>query len=166
MRSAILALILILEGGLTHHAQDRGGVTNFGITARYHRDVDVEHLDRGTATRIYTELWDKSQAGRLPWPLSMHYFDCYINMGARPCPRMLQMALGVRPDGRLGRATWAAVDHVRASGRAAEVSMRFMAIRLRRMAEMRTWPTFSRGWVQRAALLLEESAKPAPAQAW
>ena len=43
---------------------------------------DIRHLTKEQAKIIYKKIWDKSKAGNLPYPLSIVYFDTYVNSPA------------------------------------------------------------------------------------
>lgn len=53
---------LTYEGGYSLDESDPGGETNFGISKRYHPNVDVKNLTKEKAVEIYKlEYWDKLQ---------------------------------------------------------------------------------------------------------
>ncbi len=117
------------EGGFVDHPADRGGATRFGITeavARAHGyGGPMRGLPRGDAEAIYRRLyWLRPRfdqvALRSP-RLAAELFDSGANMGPAVAATFLQRALtalnrsgrdypDLVPDGRIGRATLAALD--------------------------------------------------------
>jgi lysozyme family protein len=116
-----LNYILAHEGGFVNHPADRGGKTKYGITERTlasARQTDlgkslpaaVEDLTKDHARIIYTALyWQPSHAQSLPWPLSYLQLDAAVQHGPGQAIRLLQAALGVVVDGRIGPITMRAM---------------------------------------------------------
>lgn len=80
--------ILKLEGGRSNHKNDRGGLTYRGITTRVSQRVfgqpDPTKLTKSQIQSIYkTEYWDKSGAGKHPWPLCLAIYNSYVNSGRK-----------------------------------------------------------------------------------
>ena len=79
------------EGGWSEDAADRGGPTRWGISQRAFPDVDLEHLDRDGAVRIYREhYWDRMRCGEMPPPLDLVLMDSAVNCGRRRTTLWLQ----------------------------------------------------------------------------
>jgi lysozyme family protein len=78
-----LAFVLEKEG--VKHVREDGGreSSKYGIlqsTAReYGYKGNIKDITQTEAEAIYMKLWEKSDAGSLPYPLSTVHFDTYIN---------------------------------------------------------------------------------------
>ena len=117
------------EGGYVDHPADKGGPTRFGITeavARAHGYAGpMSELPREEAEAIYRRLyWLRpgfDQVAERSPRVAAELFDTGANMGPAVAATFLQRALtalnrggrdypGLVPDGRVGRATIAALD--------------------------------------------------------
>jgi len=102
--------VLESEGGLVDHPSDPGGLTNFGISQRAHRDVDIRNLDRAGAEAIYkNEYWHPCRCSTMPDAVALVVFDYAVNSGNRVATRALQRAVGVTADGTIGPVTLRAI---------------------------------------------------------
>lgn len=145
------------EGGFVDHPRDPGGATRWGITQRVARAHgyagDMRSFPVTDAKRIArTDYWDAVRADEMPDAVRFDLFDAAYNSGAKQAIKWLQRAAGASDDGIIGPKTIAAVrmadPHL--------LSKRFNGHRLRFMTDLKTWPTFGRGWARRiAANLLE-----------
>lgn len=145
------------EGGFVDHPEDPGGATRWGITQRIARKHgytgDMRNFPVEEARRIArTEYWDKVRADDVPDALRFDLFDGAYNSGPPQAIKWLQRAAGADDDGMIGPKTLTAV-------RAANphlLAKRYNGHRLQFMTDLKTWPTFGRGWARRiAANLLE-----------
>ena len=149
-------IVLAHEGGFVDHPADGGGATNFGISSRYHPDVDVEHLTREDAIGIYWEsYWLGRNYDRLPERIGIKIFDLAVNMGKKNAVSVLQRALRaveiiVSIDGVIGPET------IGAAARACEVAL-LAAVRSEAAGEYRvrlvrdeSQEVFAEGWMERA----------------
>lgn len=112
--------VLRVEGGFVDDPDDRGGRTNFGITqntfdvwngSKGLRKRDVKDVTPDEVAAIYHErYWVAGKCDALPWPLSAAHFDACVNHGKPNAAKMLQEALGVTIDGKIGPKTLAAVE--------------------------------------------------------
>lgn len=117
------------EGGYVDHPADRGGPTQFGITAGVARangwTGDMRHLPRAAAAGIYRRLyWQKpgfDRVARAAPALAAELFDTGVNMGPKVAAGFLQRALNalnrgardyadIAVDGLIGPATLGALD--------------------------------------------------------
>lgn len=74
----IVEFTLKWEGGYTP-PPDEG---NFGISQRWHPDIDVKTLTRENAIEIYRkEYWFRYNCGRYPYPFNFAFFECLVNPG-------------------------------------------------------------------------------------
>lgn len=138
------------EGGYSNHPSDPGGETMWGVTKRVAvangytgpmRDLP-ETTAKGIAKREY---WDKYQCDALPDVIAFQVLDAAYN-GGYPV-KWLQLAVGTKPDGKIGPATLAAANGTDP----AKVAMKFLAYRLTYMTSLKNWPAFGRGWANRIA---------------
>jgi len=98
--------ILISEGGYVNDPTDLGGETNFGITKRFYKHLDIKNLTRKEASVIYyNDYWLKAKCDQLPKELRLIHFDTAVNMGITRANKFLQEAIGVRKDGVIGQVT-------------------------------------------------------------
>ena len=89
----IVDAVLKREGGLVNDADDKGGLTKFGISQRAFPDEDIAKLTEVKAKQIYLEhYWKPSKAERLPESIRETYFDMVVNMGQRRGVKILQEA--------------------------------------------------------------------------
>lgn len=149
-------LLLGHEGGFSDHAADPGGKTNYGITEAVAREAgytgDMRELPLQLAKDIYlARYWRPIRADDLPPGIRYTVFDAAVNSGTAQATKWLQRALGVEADGVIGPKTLAAAYAQDMHA----LRMRMLAQRLRFMAGLQNWPSFSRGWARRIADLME-----------
>lgn len=92
-----MAFVFRWEGGLVDDPDDPGGLTNYGISFKYHgylgRD-GVKNMTPQKAAAIYrVEYWDRVGGDKLPWPLNLAAFDAAINPGLARALAFLDRAL-------------------------------------------------------------------------
>ncbi|NOZ68014.1 MAG: secretion activating protein [Deferribacteres bacterium] len=110
---------LQFEGGYSNNPLDRGGETRFGISKRWHPDVDIKNLTIERAKEIYRrEYWDKLNLDLVEnQRIAEEIFDTAVNTSPRKAGRFLQEALnlledsGLVEDGIIGEKTLAAVNN-------------------------------------------------------
>jgi len=136
------------EGGYVNLAADPGGETKFGISKRSYPDVDIKNLTRDQAKAIYLkDFWLAGSMDQLPGALAFQCFDTAVNHGIRAALKMLQRAAGVKDDGVIGPVSLAAINATSIT----DMLMRFIAFRIKFWTSLPTWPSFGRGWANRAA---------------
>ena len=150
-----LAHVLAFEGGYVDHPLDPGGATNLGITrrtlARFRgrpvTKAEVRALDKREAAEIYHRFyWETCRCPVLPVGLDLAMFDCGVNQGVGRAARILQRAVRVRADGKIGPRTLAAVRLRKPE----TLLQEFMARRMWRYGLLaRLFPTFGLGWSRR-----------------
>ena len=120
----LIGPLLDREGGYTNNPADRGGETNFGITAATARahgyTGKMAAMTRAQAVTIYREIyWTRpgfDQVANLSVRVAAELFDTGVNMGPQVAVRFLQRALNamnrkgsdypdVAKDGVMGPAT-------------------------------------------------------------
>lgn len=144
--------ILAHEGGYSNHPADKGGETNWGITAKTAKANgyagDMRILSREQAIEIYRKaFWERYRCEELPESLAFQFLDACINHGYGNAARMLQRAVGVADDGVVGNITLAAVARFSEQ----DLICLFNAERIRFFTKLSTFNTFGRGWMNRVA---------------
>jgi lysozyme family protein len=116
------------EGGYVTYADDPGGATKFGISARQYPGLDISRLTLSEAAAIYyRDWWQRFDFGSLPEAIGAKLFNLAVNMGPREAVLCIQRALracrhAVSNDGALGAQTRAAI--ARADGAALIAALR------------------------------------------
>lgn len=144
-------ILIGLEGGYANHPKDPGGETMWGVTKRVAEangyTGSMRDLPRDLAKGIYRkQYWDAVQADQLPDGVKFDVFDAAVNSGDKQAVKWLQRAAGTTDDGFIGAKTIAAA---RSAGPL--LAAHFNGLRLQFMADLPTWPAFSRGWARRIA---------------
>jgi len=108
------------EGGYSNDPDDPGGETNWGISKRWHPDLDIKNLLRDGAIAIYwDEDWRPMRLDELRDPrLAAKVFDTVVNQDRRIAPGALQGALillgcNLQLDYKIGPVTIAAANSYR-----------------------------------------------------
>ena len=124
-------IVLGFEGGYVNDPADRGGETNYGITAStlesakakgwVPSNVTIRSLKLDHAKTIYKKgYWDVVKADNLPHPLDLIVFDMAVNHGPNTAIKLLQESLNsilkavpsLVVDGIIGPKTLTAVRDV------------------------------------------------------
>jgi lysozyme family protein len=146
------------EGGYVNHANDPGGETNHGVTARVARahgyQGDMIDLPLETAKEIArAAYWDAVKADELPAQIRFDVFDAAYNSGVGQAAKWLQRAAGATADGQIGPMTIAAASAMDAG----ILLARFNGHRLQFLTDLPTWASFGKGWARRIANNLKEA---------
>lgn len=164
----IIDLILNNEGGYTNNPNDRGGPTNFGITAAdYGRWLnkgtpasadEVKAMDRDTARKIYEQWYIKDPQfdAIADDKLKVILVDSGVLHGVRRATVWLQLALGIpQPDGQIGPQTLTILQNFAKPDTLPRLvlSHRFQAI-AEIVKNRPSQVVFLLGWINRAANLL------------
>jgi lysozyme family protein len=163
----IIQRILSFEGGFTNNPLDKGGPTNFGITAselgqinglgRAATVAEIQALTKDQASKIYE---DKYIVGpgfeRIPSvELRLIVVDSGVLHGIGRAAKWLQQTLGVPADGQIGDVTIAALRGTAGAGAAKGV----LALRFKFIGQiLKTDPrqvVFAQGWLNRVADLIQ-----------
>jgi len=164
----IISAILRREGGYVDHPTDRGGPTKYGITLRTLETWrgrkltprDVRALTIEEARRIYRQQFivgpglHRISDGRLRALL----VDAAVNHGPRRAIQLLQRMLGVTGDGILGPRTLAALRRMDARRVYLGVCAERVRFYGRLIGRDSSQAVFARGWLNRAAELIEDAA--------
>ncbi|GMV07369.1 MAG: hypothetical protein AMXMBFR53_36440 [Gemmatimonadota bacterium] len=115
-----LPVTLRFEGGYANHPNDPGGATNKGITQAtydaYRTSLsqpvrDVREIGDDEVGAIYhRRYWLGGKCDALPWPVSLCHFDACVNHGLVNAAKILQRAINVPDDGKIGPQTLGACD--------------------------------------------------------
>jgi len=154
--NAALKAILHHEGGYVNHPADPGGMTNLGVTKRVWEEWVGHEVDEKTMRGLTPEIvgpmykakyWDKIKGDDLPAGVDYCVFDAAVNSGSGRAVKWLQGCVGVDQDGGIGPKTLAAV----AAFDPKELVEDYAKRRLSFLMDLKTWPTFGRGWGRRVA---------------
>lgn len=151
------------EGGFSKDPHDPGnwtggavGVgnlvgTRYGISAASYPNVDLLTLTKEKARTIYwADFWERLGLSNIAKPANGLIFDAAVNHGPGNAARLMQRALGVLPDGKIGPITRAAM----ANADQANFTMRFIAYRLLFWTDTSIWSSQGKGWTRRGAMEL------------
>jgi len=148
-------LVLGHEGGYVNDPDDMGGETNWGISKRAYKKVDIKNLTKEDAKSIYKkDYWDKFKVGKLPPNLRYVYFDMCINMGSRNAGKVLQRAANaknpasakIKVDGMVGPNTIKAVKRVEQDRLRSERVLYYARIVIKKPVQHKYWY----GWFKRS----------------
>ena len=151
-----LKAILHHEGGYVNHPADPGGMTNLGVTKRVWEEWVGHEVDEKTMRGLTPEIvgpmykvkyWDKIKGDDLPAGVDYCVFDAAVNSGPGRAVKWLQGCVGVDQDGGIGPKTLAAV----AAFDPKELVEDYAKRRLSFLMDLKTWPTFGKGWGRRVA---------------
>ncbi len=161
------AFTLGVEGGFKKDAKDhmdwtsgkcgegelRG--TKFGISAGSYPTLDIENLTLEQAQTIYyNDFWLPLKGDDLEPHVAGMLFDADVNHGMGNGVRMMQRALDVADDGRIGPITLGTLKAMDPQ----LFMMKFMAERLIFFTKCSTWIQNSKGWSLRIAANLKQGA--------
>jgi len=136
------------EGGYVFDRRDPGGETKYGISKRAYPNEDIRNLTLERAKEIYhRDYWEAIRAEDLPEKVRFHVFDMAVNAGRKTAIKLLQRAVGVEDHGIYGNLTHAAVRYADPE----TLLARFSGHRLKYYTDLKTWPTFGKGWTRRVA---------------
>ena len=111
--------LLQIEGGFVNHPEDKGGITNIGVTLDTYREYcgqektvkDLQNMSYGTWQKIMKDLyWDKVRGDDIDnQALAEIIADWAVNSGATGI-RKVQEILGCKPDGIVGPITLSLIN--------------------------------------------------------
>ncbi len=147
------------EGGLVDHPSDPGGITKWGISLRFLRSVgidingdgvidgkDIRSLTEKQVKKVYHDhFWSKCYCDFLPAGVDLAAFDCGVNQGPGRAKRLLQKALKVKVDGKVGPITLAAAN----KADPVELLGEFMVRRALHYSGLLNMMIFGLGWFRR-----------------
>lgn len=164
-----LGFTLEWEGGVAFLKGDPGGLTNLGVTQATYTAYLVA---LGQPTKVVTEItvaemrdlyfrlyWLRARCDLLPGWLGLCVFDTAVHSGPGRASKMLQEALGVVPDGAIGKDTVAAIH----ATDAVKLLDDFLTIRYRFLVNLSRPGTpqhrFRNGWTNRVTALKHTALK-------
>ena len=147
------------EGGLVDHPSDPGGITKWGISLRFLRSIridingdgvidgkDIRSLTEEQVKKLYHDhFWSKCYCDLLPAGVDLAVFDCGVNQGPGRSKRLLQKALKVKVDGKIGPITLAAANKADPT----KLLDEFMVRRAIHYSSLANMTIFGLGWFRR-----------------
>ena len=150
-----LAFVLKDEGGNDDDPQDHGGRTSRGITQREFTawlteqalpDSDVwQASDQQIETIYHDEYWEPL-CDNIPTGTDYLYFDMAVNSGPHEATLLLQRAVGVTADGRIGPISRLAIS----AADPATLIETYSTEKIAFYQELHQ-PKFIKGWLNRVA---------------
>jgi lysozyme family protein len=159
-----LELMLKHEGNFVNHPKDPGGMTNLGVTkavweewlGRPVTEKEMRNLTPKMVTPLYKrKYWDACRGDDLISGVDYVVFDVAVNSGPGRAIKILQDCVGATIDGGFGPHTLAAVKV--AENDPAKLINLYCDKRLDFLMSLRTFVTFSRGWINRVADVRESA---------
>jgi lysozyme family protein len=150
--------LLIHEGKFVNHPEDRGGITNLGVTIRVWEEwvghpvseKEMQNLTPLMVKPLYKrKYWDACNADNLISGLDYVVFDVAVNSGVGRAIKLLQSCVGATPDGSFGSITNALVK--KASSNPNKIIELYSAKRLEFLESLRAFTTFGKGWSRRVS---------------
>ena len=165
-----LKFVFKWEGGYTNDPDDPGGATKWGIALNRigrtlkMRKKDIVGLTIEDAEKIYIRnYWNTCRCDLIPTGLDVAVFDCSVNQGPSRARKLLQKALRVKVDGRIGPRTIASMN---AKSDDPTVLRDFMVYRALHYSGLTKFIKYGLGWFRRlfdchaVALSLVQTHKP------
>lgn len=158
-----LSLVLQSEGGNDDDPADHGGRTSRGITQREYDawraekgqpTLDVWRAPQSDIVAIYHDEYWSPQCDGLPLGVDYLYFDMAVNAGPNRAAVLLQHALDVTADGRIGPITRQAIAAANARALVEDFSAQKEAF-YRALHQ----PKFLKGWLNRVAFTKQNAMK-------
>lgn len=158
-----LAAVLQSEGGNVDDPDDHGGRTSRGITQREYDAWRSEHklppLDVWKAPQsdiiaVYREEYWEPYADLMPVGLDYMYFNTAVLAGPYRAAVLLQRALGVNDDGRIGPVTRQALRN--ANGRLLVMKFKQVSDAYYRSLHQPKW---LKGWLNRNVFMQNTALK-------
>lgn len=135
--------------------------TKAGIAAASYPNLDIKNLTAAQIEQIYErEYWNVVRGDELPVGVDLSTYDYGVNSGNSRAIKTLQKVAGAAQDGKVGRATLAAVR----AKKAIVVIQGINDSRLGFLQGLAIWKTFGKGWgarvgdVRARALLMAGAA--------
>jgi lysozyme family protein len=163
-----LEVVLGEEGGTANHKNDRGGLTNRGVTQKTYDKYRVElgfmprpvtQIEDSEVEDIYEEYWIQCHADDMPEPLDLYVFDCSINSGPTKAISLLQRTVGLEEVGNFGPKTRAAVAKAIEEDMVDDLADRYLDTRIQFYRNIvsrdPSQAVFLNGWLNRIGNLRE-----------
>ena len=131
--------------------------TKFGLSAGTYPNEDIPNMTLDRARFLYKrDWWDYFGGDDLEYELAFQIFDTLVNHGKSGGAKILQRALKVDDDGKIGKNTRAAL----VKQNDVKFLVLFMAERLEFFTECKTWAENGRGWAKRIAGNMRKAVTP------
>lgn len=131
-------------GGKVGVGELRG--TKYGVSAAAYPNEDIPNLTlAGARTIAKRDYWDRFSGDSIPYPCALGMFDAGYNEGVAEAVRLAQKALGLTPDGLVGRATITGLLNADVP----KFARRFCINRIVAYASLSYWVEDHDGWVGR-----------------
>ena len=161
-----LEMVLVHEGGYVNNKNDRGGMTNLGVTRRVYEDwvdrpvseQEMRDLTPDDVAPIYRKNYaDRIHFDSLPSGVDWACLDWAINSGASRPAKAIQRAVGATTDGVIGPKTLQLV---------AEKDPKFIidyvyTVRQAFYESLDDYKHFGRGWTRRNKETLHQALEMA-----
>ncbi len=160
---ASLKLVLQSEGGNDDDPADHGGRTSRGITQREYDawrhekgvpTIDVWQAPQSDIVSIYHDEYWEPYCDLMPIGVDYIHFNNSVLDGPHRAAVLLQQALGLTADGRIGPITRQAIAAANAAATIAKLSAASAAF-YRSLHQ----PTFIKGWLNRVAFVNANAMK-------
>jgi lysozyme family protein len=159
-----LVMLLEHEGGYVNNVNDRGGMTNLGVTKRVYdewigresTEQEMRDLTPDDVAPIYKKnYWDRVKGDYLPSGVDWCAFDWAVNSGSGRPAKAIQRAVGATQDGAIGNQTL---------GLVAEKDPKFIidyvyTVRQAFYEGLDDYKHFGRGWSRRNTETLHQAMK-------
>lgn len=158
-----LDLVLQSEGGNDDDPADHGGRTSRGITQReydaWRREngmplLDVWHAPQSDIVAIYHNEYWEPLGDMLPAGVDYIVFNNNVLDGPVRSAILLQQALGVTADGRVGPVTREAIRSANA-----ENLIKILSVESIRFYQSLHQPRYLKGWLNRVAFVQDNAVK-------
>lgn len=155
--NASLAAVLKEEGGNDDDPSDHGGRTSRGITkreydawrrCRHEPLLDVWKAPQSDVETIYHDEYWEPYCDLLPTGADYIYFDMAVNAGPHRAAVLLQRALGVNADGRIGPVTREAITKIDAG----TLIHKYSDVKQTFYLSLHQ-PKYTKGWLNRVAFV-------------
>ena len=172
--------VLKWEGGLTDDAADSGGLTKYGVSWAYLKDIEksrpsvlrdilgtgtvtrqtIKDLTKDQAWRLFKySFWDPFKLDEMPLAVALCAYDCNVNHGAGNAMRIIQRAANMLPsvmpklsvDGKFGPKTRAAMNHLACPSGIAAIAAKRQSFYDSIVANRPSQRVFIRGWTRRCS---------------
>ena len=147
-------MLLKHEGGFSNHKDDRGGLTNLGVTKAVYDEFhgtdateeDMRNLKKSDVEPIYrSNYWNRCRCQDLPSGVDWAVFDFAVNAGTGRAAKALQQAVEAEQDGSIGPITLMKVkDH-----EVVNIINRIAIYREQFYRSLSNFDTFGKGWIRR-----------------
>lgn len=160
-----LELVLQLEGGVSNHPADRGGLTKYGVTQATFNEWQLRmrgYVAKSVVDATLPEIrsvfhdlfWIPGACDVMPLKLAIVQFDSMVQHRPKSAVKLLQRALWVDVDGEIGPKT-------REAARNADPGAAYALLTLRRIHyrgivdQNPSQEVFLKGWMNRVDAVLK-----------